>query len=79
VFCSGSALWEAAVMGVAPRVTVTHLGDEDLKLRSAASVHGSLAQLAEQSGAEGRAFSFDIRGLPKVTARHWRSSKRTQG
>lgn len=73
VFCSVAALKQASVMGLtATRITITSLGDGTQAHRVGASVHVSKDELADLAAAARRGFSFDIQGLPNVTARSWR-------
>ena len=73
VFCSVHALKQASIMGLgATRVTITSLGNGTQDHRVGASVHVSAAELADLAATARRGFSFDIQGLPNVTARTWR-------
>lgn len=73
VFCSVSALRQAAVMGLAAtRVTIAALGDGSQAHRLGASVHLNSEEYKELGAVAERGFTFDIQGLPNVTARAWR-------
>ena len=80
VFCSTSALKQAAAMGLGPdKVTITSLNSEGGERRIAASVHVSETELSELADAERRGFSYEIQGLPNVTPRTWRPAAEGQG
>jgi mannose/fructose/N-acetylgalactosamine-specific phosphotransferase system component IIB len=80
VFCSVTALCQAAAMGLAPgRVTITSVGAEGTERRIGPSVHLSESEIDELAQAERRGFTFDIQGLPNVTARTWRPGEEAEG
>ncbi len=72
VFASVDALYEAAQLGLPPaRVTLQHLEESDETVRLGVSVHLRPAWTTNLSALEALGFSFEIKGMPSVTARPW--------